>query len=82
MRPLVRWMVKVGARERGEECVCGVGVGVVEVGGGRVFSQRRRRSQDSRAGSWEGERGGRGRERVEMLYGIVSYVLSTFLFRG
>lgn len=36
-------------------------------GGRRVFSHSRRRSQDSRAVDWEGERRGRGRAIVEIL---------------
>ncbi len=78
-------MVKVVSRLRGEGSICGaflsgvwmvlVGEGCGSEGGRRVFSQRRRRSQDSRAERWEGGRAGMGRERVEMLCGTVSYLL-------
>ena len=47
-------------------------------GGRRVFSQRRRRSQDSSAANCEDERGGRGREMVEIVYFYVSYYYSYF----
>lgn len=42
--------------------------GVEDEGAGRVDSQRRERSQESRRGSWDGERVGRGMVIVEMVF--------------
>ena len=50
-----------------------------DVGGCRmVFSQRRRRSQDSRAANCEDDRGGNGREIVEIVCSYVSDHYSYF----
>lgn len=58
--------------------VCRSPVDRDERGGRRVFSQRRRRSHDSRAANCEEERGGRGSDIVEIVCCYVSYRYSYF----
>lgn len=57
MRPLRRWMENWW------------GGGEVDGLEGRVESQRRDWSQEVRRGSWEGERGGSGSVRVDIVFG-------------
>ena len=51
-------------------------------GGSRVFSQRRRRSQDSRAANCEDERNGRGRDMVEIVYPCQLHLCYFLQFSG
>jgi len=55
-------VVVLGGRGRVDDCDGG------GEGRGRVASQRRERSQVSRAFRWVGVRGGRGRVRVEIVW--------------
>ena len=82
MRPFVRWIERGGSSFSGGEVVVGVWEREGR-GGRRVFSQRRSRSQDSRAVDWAVESLGRASARVEILCWWISYAYTLLpLFEG